>query len=450
MDAPSRSYLVFRREAAPPEVRAAFRENQPAGILAAIFGQEVWRSLRRQIDVIRLPSRRWQIELAGDDKAELPPILDRVDTLTVALQVADEPALRLLRGRVDALPRSWQARLGTDLPLANANHWCPNVAQPLFGTRTDARRLVRGGTLAGFNARVNVVMVDEGLDSAGLGLHYGGGWLLIDPANPMPKLPGSTKGGHGAMTARNVIDLAPGVRLFDMPLVSPHKPPLQQYLSDAHAAFAAIRADIAWLKTHRPATHGQPWLICNAWVVHGTKEDTVVPFYSSDINHPFNTEVGLMVDAGHDTVFAAGNCGTFCPNPRCGIQDRGPGRSILGANAHPRVVSVGAVRTDGVWLGYSSEGPGRIAADKPDVCAPSSFHEDHDAGSGNGGTSAACAVVVGVMAAIRSQPAAVSLSPDAMRSAVNATARLLAGQNGFSPRYGHGVIDAEGLRAKVL
>lgn len=450
MNAPIRSYLAFRREAAPAEARAAYLENRPADVLAALFDQGVWRELRRQVDATRLPSRKWQIELAGDDKAKLPPILDRVDTLIVALHVADESALRLLRERVEALPRSLQARLGTDLPLANANYWCPNVPQLLFGSRTGARQLVHGGALAGFNARVNVVMVDEGLDSVGLGSHYGGGWLLIDPANPQPTMPGSTKGGHGAMTARNVVDLAPGVRLFDMPLVSPVKPPLLQFLSDAHAAFAAIRADIAWLKTNKPVTHGQPWLICNAWVVYGTKEDTVTPFYSSDINHPFNIEVGFMVDAGHDTVFAAGNCGTFCPNPRCGVQDRGPGRSIIGANAHPRVVSVSAVRTDGVWLGYSSEGPGRIAADKPDICAPSSFHEDHDAGLGNGGTSAACAVVVGVMAAIRSQPTAASVLPDAMRAAINATARPLAGQTGLSPRYGHGVIDAASLCAKVL
>lgn len=97
---------------------------------------------------------------------------------------------------------------------------------------------------------------------------------------------------------------------------------------------------------------------------------------------------------------------------------------------------------------YDFEGSGRIAHDKPDICAPGSFHEDHDAASGNGGTSAACAIVAGLIAAFRSRMQAAGPSADVLKAALAQTARHLPGQSGFSNRYGHGVIDAERLRAQ--
>ena len=83
-----------------------------------------------------------------------------------------------------------------------------------------------------------------------------------------------------------------------------------------------------------------------------------------------------------DIIFCAGNCGGACPDGRCGPNDFGPGRGIWGANAHPSVLTVGAVRTDTSWIGYSSEGPGpgrpplnKLANQKPDLCAPSHYVE---------------------------------------------------------------------------
>ena len=109
-----------------------------------------------------------------------------------------------------------------------------------------------------------------------------------------------------------------------------------------------------------------------------------------------------------DVIFAAGNCGEFCGSRRCGGVDRGPGRSIWGANALPEVITAGAVLTNEMWAGYSSQGPGPsihgLASDKPDLCAPSNFRETTDAAVHNTGTSAACAVTAGIVAALRSKP----------------------------------------------
>ena len=38
---------------------------------------------------------------------------------------------------------------------------------------------------------------------------------------------------------------------------------------------------------------------------------------------------------GHDVVFAAGNCGQFCPNPRCDW-DAGPGTHASSARTRIR------------------------------------------------------------------------------------------------------------------
>jgi subtilisin family serine protease len=153
-------------------------------------------------------------------------------------------------------------------------------------------------------------------------------------------------------------------------------------------------------------------------------------------------------------VFAAGNCGEPCPDRRCGLQDTGPGRSILGWNAHPKVLTVGAVRVDGLPVALSAQGPGRLARkgsgstdytdnlrarQKPDLSAPSHFRESDDASEFNTGTSAACGFAAGVLAALRSVPSGRGLCPEAMRSLLRDNARPAGA--GWDPRLGFGTIN---------
>jgi hypothetical protein len=107
--------------------------------------------------------------------------------------------------------------------------------------------------------------------------------------------------------------------------------------------------------------------------------------YSDNPNHPFNRIVVTLERAGADIVFAAGNCGSDCPDGRC----RGvTAKAIYGANSSPAVLTVGGVDISGLRVGYSSKGPGRLTPNKPDVCGFTHF-----SGSGvyaaAGGTSAA-------------------------------------------------------------
>jgi len=151
-------------------------------------------------------------------------------------------------------------------------------------------------------------------------------------------------------------------------------------------------------------------------------------------------------------ILAAGNCGEFCPGERCGGLDRGPGHSIWGANAHPLVITAGAVRTDETWLGYSSQGPGPVllATQKPDFCAPSQFCETYDAAVLNSGSSAACAMTAGVVAALRGNPAwdQVTVTPADMKAALITSTRQTHGP-GWNERLGFGILDAAGAIAQL-
>jgi subtilisin family serine protease len=153
------------------------------------------------------------------------------------------------------------------------------------------------------------------------------------------------------------------------------------------------------------------------------------------------------VDDNIDVVFAAGNCGQFCPDNRCGAEDQGPGRSIWGANSLEQVLTVGAVRADSMWLGYSSQGPGqpKLGWEKPDFCAASHFCEDDDAFSINTGTSAACGLTGGIVAALRSRWNSTRVSPSQLQDILNQAARKPPGlqwSNTLGYRLGNGILDA--------
>jgi hypothetical protein len=330
--------------------------------------------------------------------------------------------------------------IGADLAFAPLQHWCPGEGgQPLFGTRAEAESLMRSGYLAkkGRCGRgVNVVVVDQGFDE-GLVRNFGGRWYRSPPPA------GGWASEHGNRIVRNILSIAPDATVWDLPLIPQAITDIPSFVSDAQSAFETVRFDIARLR--RTGQAAGPWVIVNAWGIFDRASESPTHRYTDNLHHPFNEEVANFDAERIDVVFAAGNCGQFCPHPRCGHSDRGPGNSILGANAHPKVLTAGAVTNHCLWLGYSSQGPGPgdLARDKPDVCAPSQFSEIGDAGDGNTGTSTACALTAGVVTALRSKWNERKVSPDALRGHLRDNARVV----GFVPlpdhRFGRGVIDAK-------
>ncbi|HWN77407.1 MAG TPA: S8 family serine peptidase, partial [Bradyrhizobium sp.] len=337
-----------------------------------------------------------------------------------------------------------------DLVFASSDHWCiGDASDSIFSDRSGAEQLLGVDYLRSQNKTtgkgVNVVIVDQGLDRHALGASYGGGWAVGNspPGSPLPT-PGSVRRPHGMMIAHNVLKVAPDALLFDLPLAPPRIANIQAFLSLADAAYQRLLIDIADLKL------GQfpgPWILVNPWGIYDRESEHPKGHYTENPKNHFNRLVVAAVSENIDVVFAAGNCGQFCPDNRCGATDQGPGRSIWGANSLKEVLTVGAVRADDMWLGYSSQGPGqlRLGPKKPDLCAASQFCENDDAFSINTGTSAACGLTAGIVAALRSRWNSTRVSPDQLKDILNQTARRppgLSWGNALGYRLGNGILDA--------
>jgi subtilisin family serine protease len=108
------------------------------------------------------------------------------------------------------------------------------------------------------------------------------------------------------------------------------------------------------------------------------------------------------------------------------------------------------VDTKGNRVGYSSQGPGRLAAKKPDFASFTHFRGSEAFGPGtpDSGTSAACPVAAGVVAAVRTKHPSSKLSPLQLRALIAKTATE-GGSPGFDFDFGAGTINAKGLIAAL-
>lgn len=354
--------------------------------------------------------------------------------------------------------------VGTDIGFDTADHWCPGPASlSMFGHRADARRTIRADALRQrglLRRHVNVVIIDEGLDRKTIPPgNWGGGlnWFRNPENNVI--VGSASRTSHGMMIARSILDLAPEAVLYDVPLIPERIGSIDDFFAGSSSAQAVLQVilDEIDARRHHPRWAG-PWVFVNAWAIFDRATEHPPGNYTengADDGHPFVNKVIDMVGARKfDVIFAAGNCGAFCPSGRCGALDRGPGHSIWGANALPDAITTGAVLADETWAGYSSQGPGPavngLAHDKPDLCAPSDFCETYDAAVRNSGTSTACAVAAGVVAALRSNSAwsQAAVPPSILKEALTSSARLTHGP-GWNGRLGYGILDAGAVMDKL-
>ena len=275
---------------------------------------------------------------------------------------------------------------------------------------------------------VRLMVVDNGVDRNTIAVAGG-----FSPNATIA--PGGSPAGHGTMVAFDAKIAAPKAMVYDYPLLrSNGTGQWVAFLSDAIRVFSEIM--IAVLQSPGPA------VVVNSWGLLNRASDAALgnpQNYGANPQHPFNQLMTSLTGAGIDVIFAAGNCGASGADVRCGAADRGPGQSIHGANSHPSVTSVGAITVNDDILGCSSEGPGMLSNQKPDLVGYSHF-----AGSGvfpvDSGTSAAAPVVAGVVAALRSTPKGRVVSPAQMQALLARTARNI-GSPGWDPQSGAGVID---------
>lgn len=225
---------------------------------------------------------------------------------------------------------------------------------------------------------------------------------------------------HGMMTATDAMVTAAKSELYDM------------RISDAGSITGVISNALAgfeWaIQEHR--TSGKHLVLSNSW---GIFQESWDPNYARNPNHIFTRKVVQALDEGILVLFSAGNCGSTCPDNRCG-DDNGPGKSIWGANGHPRVMSIGAVNRHYQFIGYSSEGPAALDSNKPDFCAISHFTGYFVSDSG---TSASCPVAAGIVALLKQ--ADPSLTQSEVKQLLRNTAFDI-GPSGWDLHSGAGVI----------
>lgn len=307
-------------------------------------------------------------------------------------------------------------------------------------------------TAAGLTGEgVALAVLDSGIN-AGKVREASGAEITIDPArswNPagVTGKAGEFAVGHGTMCAFDALIAAPRATFLDIPLLQSSRTggsEMDGLLSDALAAFAHLRTVLTQQPEDRRAL-----VISNSWGAFAPQWDFPVGDpgnYSDNPGHPFNVIVGSLDAAGADILFAAGNCGRDCPDGRCAY----PERPITGANSHPNVLSVAGVDTGGQRVGYSSQGPGRLADRKPDICSYTHFlgSTAFGADTPDTGTSAACPVLAGVVAAFRTKWPATQIPPARLRELLHSTAADRGGA-GFDHDHGYGIAEPRALLAEL-
>lgn len=398
-------------------------------------------SLDENYPPIKIPKREKRKSVGDMEVGRLFTFNARpeVSTYLIRGEVEDENALDRLIKKVDEDPYAVavysDARIGTG-PV------CPDESP--VGTHEDVAHLLKTTELyaKGMDgSNVMVAIMDTGinmeyLSSKGISANFdeNKSW---SPLQEVVFKPGKFPKDHGTMCAFDVCIAAPNCTLLDYALLRSQKrgeTATEGFLSDAVTAYSKLLELLSTDEQNKPRL-----VVNNSWAMYHPSWDFPEGHpgnYSDNPEHPFNIIVESLEDAGADILFAAGNCGEECSDNRCeNVTDR----TIYGANSHSSVLCVAAVTTDKKRLGYSSKGPGRLDPNKPDICAYSHFGGS-EVYPADGGTSAACPVAAGVVAAIRSVYSQADISPAILRKKLHRGAEDL-GQVGFDYSHGYGLIN---------
>ena len=261
--------------------------------------------------------------------------------------------------------------------------------------------------------------------------------------------PGTHPVDHGSMCAYDALMIAPKATLLDCPILSSNVPGgsvMGGTLSSALLAFAQMIA--SWAVAFAPGGAGIKYkglVISNSWGIFHPSWDFPVGHsgrFCDNPRHPFNLIVSTLASTGADIVFAAGNCGAQCADGRCNARTT---QAIMGASAHQDVLTLAGCDTNDRRVGYSSQGPSIVGMfqQKPDVTAYTHFlgSEAFGNGSPDSGTSAACPVASGCVAALRTKLPPVATPPANLFAQLRATARQVNSPAGWNGDYGFGIID---------
>lgn len=299
---------------------------------------------------------------------------------------------------------------------------------------------------------VAIAIVDNGIDLDHLTTKLGS-TPRLDAANSWsaPTLvtpPGGHATDHGTMCAYDALIAAPAATLLDYPVLTSGGPggsAASGTIGTALQAFSSLLT--SWRVAYAPdgLWKYRGLVISNSWGIYDADWDFPPGHpgrYIDNPMHPFNQIVRVLASVGADIVFAAGNCGADCADARCRGRTRG---TIMGANALPDVLTIAGCDTNGQRVGYSSQGPSipGMYAEKPDLTTYTHFlgSETFGANTPDSGTSTACPVAAGCVAALRTRLPPDGKPPAQLFAQLRATATPAAGSAGWNTDYGHGLLD---------
>jgi len=309
---------------------------------------------------------------------------------------------------------------------------------------------------AGLNGEgVAIAIVDTGINLRHL-LKQCGSARLDNSFNWRPSLvaqpnsPGQWHVGHGTMCAYDALICAPQATLLDFPLLQSRRrgeSSMDGLLSDAVSAYSYL------LRYLLDPFRGQAYdslVVNNSWGMYNSSWDFPKRHsgrYADNPNHPFNIIVSSLSRAGADILFAAGNCGDECADGRCG----GEFNIITGANGHPDVLSVAGVDINEDRLCYSTKGPGLLDEQKPDISSYTHFLGSRAFGnnSADTGTSTACPVAAGAIAAIRSRHTSSSISPKKLNDVIRKVADNPSNTSIWTREFGYGIIKPKRIITEI-
>jgi hypothetical protein len=299
---------------------------------------------------------------------------------------------------------------------------------------------------------VALAIVDTGINMAHLTTQLGFG-AALDAANswsPPGSMPPAGKWpvNHGTMCAFDALIIAPKATLLDFPVLSSHVPGgshMSGSLSVAMQAYAFLIAGWAIAYAAGGLSKYKALVVSNSWGMYHPSWDLPSGHpgrYCDNPQHPFHLLVTSLVQSGVDVVFAAGNCGAHCPDTRCLGRTSG---AIMGTNSHPDVLTIAGCDVRGIRVGYSSQGPSipGMHAQKPDITAFTHFlgSEAFGPGSADTGTSAACPIAAGCIAALRTKLPHSTTPPANLFAQLRSSATTGPAGPAWNGDYGYGIID---------
>ena len=297
---------------------------------------------------------------------------------------------------------------------------------------------------------VAICIMDTGINRAHVQSKLGRP-VRLDAANSWTPagstiLPGNHPVDHGSMCAFDALSIAPNATLLDYPILSSNAPggsTMGGTLSTALVAFAQLLA--GWGVAFAPGGIPQysALVVSNSWGMFHPSWDFPAGHpgrYCDNPNHPFSIVVAALAATGADIIFAAGNCGSQCADGRCNGRTTG---AIMGASTYQDILSIAGCDTNDRRVGYSSQGPSiaNMFQQKPDVASYTHFlgSEAFGAGSPDSGTSAACPITAGCVAALRTRLSRAMTPPANLFAQLRGTATQV-GLPGWNGDYGYGII----------